>query len=128
MRTMASWLAPADVLSVHHILGKPLAPLGRLLGAQPVLDNDRLRFPLLRRRKYAYELARISIEFGVNNRRACAFDLGRFRLNLWIEQHIDEFVGEVDLFGALHDGDGVNTEHTALRSEERRVGNESMAR
>src|SRR5262245_44131239 len=113
MRTMLGWLA-SNALLVHYVLGKPLAPLGRLLGAQSVLDDDRLRFPLLWRGKYAYEPARIGIEFGGDNRWACAFDLGGLRLNLWIEQRIDELVGEIDLFGALHDGHSIDAEHAAL--------------
>ncbi len=108
------------ISSIHDVLGEPFAPFGGLLRAQLVIDDDRLRAPLLRRGENAREVGDGGVDLGIGDHRAAFLELGDLRLHLRVERDVDELVGEVGLLRALHDGDGVDAEHGAFLGDRER--------
>src|SRR5712672_3450991 len=53
--------------SVHDVLGEPLAPFRGLLGAQLVIDDDRLLVPLVGRREHSRQLGDGGIDLGIEH-------------------------------------------------------------
>src|SRR3982074_3754465 len=100
--------------SVDDVLCEPFAPLRGLLRAQLVVDDDRLLVPLVGRGEHARQLGDVRIDFRVEDHRAALLELGDFGLYLRIEGDVDEFIGEIRLLGAFHDGDGVDAEDCAF--------------
>src|SRR3954452_6403766 len=113
-RTRNSVLAgrsPGLMTSVDDVLGEPLAPFRGLLGAQLVIDDDRLFAPLIRGREYARQLGDGRIDLGVEDDGAALLELGDLGLHRGIQRGVDELVGELRPLGAFHDGDCVDAEH-----------------
>src|SRR5579883_2328366 len=110
----ASSRALASPRSMHHVLGEPVLPDRQELRPRLVIDDDRLRLPLLGRREDAGQLRQRRVDLRMHVHRPAAVEIAELRLNRRVERDVDEFVRGGAVLGSLRDADGVDADDGAF--------------